>query len=139
MNVTLIGGILAFIATVAVAAITAWQARRGARDSPYDDMRQALKDSNERIDKLQNDVDSLRDEARGAKDEAHQARNAAEQAITENMAWEGHHLGIVREHVATLRKPWPPIPTALLHRITHDDYPALPVIPDPDPGTPGTE
>ena len=135
MNVTLIGGILAFIATVAVAAITAWQARRGARDSPYDDMRQALKDSNERIDKLQTDVDSLRDEARGAKDEAHQARNAAEQAITENMAWEGHHLGIVREHVATLRKPWPPIPTALLHRISHEDYPSLPVVPD-DPDHP---
>ena len=130
--VTLWGGILTFAATVIVAAITAWQARRGSRDSPYDDMRQALKDSNERIDKLQSDVDSLRDEARGAKDEAHQARNAAEQAITENMAWEGHHLGIVREHVATLRKPWPPIPAALLHRISHEDYPSLPVIPDPD-------
>ena len=135
--VTLWGGILTFAATVIVAAIAAWQARRGARDSPYGDMVTQLGKERERIDKMQTQLDDLRDEVRGARDEAHQARNAAEQAITENMAWEGHHLGIVREHVATLRKPWPPIPTALLHRITHDDYPALPVIPDPDPGTPG--
>lgn len=124
---------------VAAAAIAAWAGRRGSRDSPYGEMRQALVDANARIDKLQADVDSLRDDALDAKEEAHQARNAAEQAITENMAWEGHHLGIVREYVATLRKPWPPIPAALLHRITHEDYPALPVIPDPDPADPGTD
>ena len=131
------GAVLAFLGTVIVGMLTYTQSRKSARDAPYGDMvaelkdtRQELKDTRTRMDGMQEQIDDLRTVVRAAKDDAHESRNAAEQAITENIAWEGHHMSIVREHVAALRKPWPPIPTALLHRITHDDYPALPVIPD---------
>ena len=138
------GAVLAFLGTVIVGMLTYTQSRKSARDAPYGDMvaelkdtRQELKDTRTRMDGMQEQIDVLRDDVRAAKDDAHESRNAAEQAVVENVAWEGHHLTIMREHVATLRKALPPIPVALQHRISHQDYPSLPVVPD-DPDHPPT-
>ena len=126
------GTVLMFLGTLATAAFAYAQSRKGARDAPYGDMVQQIKDARDRMDIMQGQIDTLRGEVRQAKDEAHESRNAAEQAVSENVAWADHHLSVV-EVVAAVRRPWPVVPKALRHRITDSDYPSVPLVEDPAP------
>lgn len=141
MNLTLWGGILAFAGTVIVAVLTAWQARRGARDSPYTDMVQRVKDQDARIDKLQGDLDTVRTQATEATDRAEQAERNAEY-LAADLAKITDYLiatrdGILRGEIP----PFLPVPRGQ-NWISDEDFPSwppsrgLPTIPH-DTGVPG--
>lgn len=109
MNLTFLGSVLAFLATVLVAAIAAWQARRGARDSPYDALAKRVTDQEKRIEDLSQEVRSLRELNDGI--------------LTENIALVDFLQATFAGYRDGRTPPWPPIPWVLRHRITPDDLP----------------
>lgn len=124
--VTLVGSVIALIATVAVALITTWQARRGARDSPYDALAKRVTDQEKHAAVQDATIAALRTEVRDLRDDNRSLRATLDAAIEENIAHVGYLQVLMHGVAGGTVPPWPPIPLVLQRRITPADLPPWP-------------
>ena len=141
MNYALGGSILALLGTIAVAVITAWQARKGAKDSPYSALAERVTVQEKRIDELEEHLRAAKDEVGEARRDAETSRRMAELAVAQEADVVDHHLAVVWQVSEETGYPFRTrvvIPPNLRHRLTLDDYPPTPE-PSHDTGVPGID